>query len=132
MDDLPALLDACRQAAGARSAALIGDDGLLIERIGDDEPPRLGGDEGVASDDVAWTAAEATDLCTVADRLVADAMGVGPARTVLVRTGETAVRLERCGDDAFLLLIGNDGAAGGPVASDLSDELRMRLREAVA
>ncbi len=121
MDDLLALLDACRQAVGARVAALVGDDGLLIERTGPD-------DGAPDAYDLEWSAAEATDLRTVADRLTSDAMGVGPTSSLTARAGEVAVRLERCGDRAFVLLVG-DAAAG---ATALPDELRARLAEATA
>ena len=122
MDDLLALLDACRQAVGARVAALVGDDGLLIERTGADED---GASDGY---DLEWTAAEATDLRNVADRLTSDALGAGPTTSLIARTGDLAVRLERCGEGAFVLLVG-DAAAG---ATALPDDLRVRLAEATA
>ena len=121
MDDLLALLDACRHAVGARVAALVGDDGLLIERTGSDD----GASDGY---DLEWTAAEATDLRNVADRLTSDALGAGPTTSLTARTGDLAVRLERCGDGAFVLLVG-DAAAG---ATALPEELRARLAEATA
>lgn len=97
MDDLAALLETCRLHTGATAAALVGRDGLVIERAG-------AGDT-VGGADLALGAAEATDLFGVADRLLMDAFAAGEALECRLSSRDTALHLARLREGAFVLLV---------------------------
>lgn len=111
MEDLAALLDRCRRDAGATLAALVGRDGLLIERTGRTGSEGSAGRTGSApaappgDPDLPLAAAEATDLFTVADRLLMDALAAGSAREAWLVGDAWAAYASRLNDGAFALLV---------------------------
>lgn len=111
MDDLAALLERCRRDAGATLAALVGRDGLLIERAGHTGSEGADGrtDSAPAAPpnepDLPLAGAEATDLFTVADRLLMDALAAGGAREAWLVGDDWAVHLSRLSEGAFMLLV---------------------------
>lgn len=100
MDDLQRSLDRCRSEAGARAAALVGRDGLLIETAAGD---------AAHGADLALAAAEATDLLVVADRLFADALDEGPTDDAWVGTGASSLLVRRLASGTFVLLVMDAG-----------------------
>jgi predicted regulator of Ras-like GTPase activity (Roadblock/LC7/MglB family) len=101
MDDLERVLDACRQDAGGRAAAVVGRDGLVIAAS-------LAASDVADPDDAAdlpLAGAETTDLFGVADRLLSEAVGSAGAEEVWARSADAAVLARRLQDRSALMLV---------------------------
>ena len=116
MDDLAALLDRCRHDAGATVAALVGRDGLLIERAEDAPFAAAGGD----GNDLPLAAAEATDLFSVADRLLMDAFAAGDTREAWLAARGATLHLSRLEGGAFTVMLLPPGAEPAAARAALS------------
>jgi predicted regulator of Ras-like GTPase activity (Roadblock/LC7/MglB family) len=101
MDDLERVLDACRQEAGGRAAAVVGRDGLVIAAS-------LAASDVADADEAAdlpLAGAETTDLFGVADRLLSEAVGSAGAEEVWARSADAAVLARRLQDRSVLMLV---------------------------
>ena len=126
MDDVRTTLEACRRDAGARLAALVGIDGLVIDDARDPTADAATG----GPIDLALAAAEATDLWTVADRLHRTGVGAPPVRDVRTSGDDATVLLRRLRGDAFVMLVAP--GADSDAAREALDRASPRLEEALA
>lgn len=127
VDELRAILDACRNDASARVVALVGRDGLVIDEVAGAADAA----EAAPDVDLALAAAEATDLWTVASRLHVDALAAVAPGELASHAGDADVRMRRLASGAFILLV-LPAASDAAAARAALDAAAPRLEEALA
>lgn len=127
VDDVRTTLETCLRDAGARLAALVESDGLVIDDAHDPEAAP----SDAPSLDLALAAAEATDLWNVADRLYRSGVGATEVRDLRTGSADATVLLRRLDGGAFVMLV-VPGSDDPDAARDALERASLRIEEALA